>query len=940
MGRPEDMRPSGGDAGLPGMGGAGSARAVGIEPIIRTYSDFDFAKMTPSCGGRGYELSTGLEFFVKPITIPPDSPNERFYPEIMKLYAIEHGSLLHLEGFCESPLTLIYDYHPAGSLHDLLRDQTRLDASRWNNTAKQIVLFGVVEGMWWLHHKRVMHRNLNPSNIILDGNLYPLVGDAGITRVYNRSAAYMAPELLSAAKYKSKIDVWSFGMIAYHVITGTPPFDPSLSFEAIKDAVLSGRLPDIPPDIPSGYDQLIQECLSVDPSSRPTFELILGQFLRDQLLLPNVNREGYHAYRSLIHPMNAEESRVEQLREDAECSDMAAQLEIARSFMRGCGVLMSLKDASRYLVMASELGSPEAQFLYGLLQYRFQKEGAKIVRYIQMAADGGHVNAQILLAKILGDSAQGDHYLQLSLQQKNVVAYLRAGLKVQKVDPVSALKYFKAAADLGSSTAQCLYAVAIHSGNGGVPVDLVEANKYYRMAADQGDLKSACNLAFNLQRGDGCEKDVELANQYYRFAASRGYANAQSNYAYNLMNGLGVERDAAEAMRLYKLAANQGQLSAMYNYGNNLVKGEGVPPDIPTGMELLKVAAERGHLLAQCQYASYLQNYPGVSPDLVQSTRYFKLAADQNNVRAQFNYAVACQKGIGIRTDLQEAAKYFKLAADAGYSFAQNSYAAMLETGSGCPKDVAEANRYYRMAADQGNSNAQVSLAMNLAKGNGIPLNAAECNRYLKLAIEQDNPKAIYQYALHLQKGTGVPADARMANEMFKRAADLGYSIAQFYYGYNLFNGIGIEKNPQEANRYYRLAADQGNANAQCNLACSLLNGIGIEKDLVESSRYYRLSADAGNAVARYNFALHLAGGIGVPENHEEACKYFQKAADQGNLNAMYQLGINYLMGRGVSRSVQQAKKLLKASADGGHSQAKAAMENLAASGDKWVPNH
>jgi serine/threonine protein kinase len=133
------------------------------------YSDFDFARTTPSYGGRGHELSTGLEFFLKPIAILPDSSNDRFFPEVAKLSALEHSSLLYLEGFCELPLTLIYDYHPNGSLHDLLSDQTRVSAARWNNTAKHIVLFGVAEAMWWLHHKRIMHRNLSPTNIILTG---------------------------------------------------------------------------------------------------------------------------------------------------------------------------------------------------------------------------------------------------------------------------------------------------------------------------------------------------------------------------------------------------------------------------------------------------------------------------------------------------------------------------------------------------------------------------------------------------------------------------------------------------------------------------------------------------------------------------------------------------------------------------------------------------
>jgi len=82
-----------------------------------------------------------------------------------------------------------------------------------------IVLHGIADGM---HSQRVMHRNLKPSNVLLDENFWPLIGDVGFAREFFRDPVYMAPELLAGAHDKSEVGVFAYGRIVFYVVIGRP----------------------------------------------------------------------------------------------------------------------------------------------------------------------------------------------------------------------------------------------------------------------------------------------------------------------------------------------------------------------------------------------------------------------------------------------------------------------------------------------------------------------------------------------------------------------------------------------------------------------------------------------------------------------------------------------------------------------------------------------
>jgi serine/threonine protein kinase len=78
----------------------------------------------------------------------------------------------------------------------------------WDATAKSIVAFGIASGLAYLHSNNIVHRNIKPSNILLDSNFYPRISDFVISRVIPRgeeveltmqvgTPLYMAPEMRS-----------------------------------------------------------------------------------------------------------------------------------------------------------------------------------------------------------------------------------------------------------------------------------------------------------------------------------------------------------------------------------------------------------------------------------------------------------------------------------------------------------------------------------------------------------------------------------------------------------------------------------------------------------------------------------------------------------------------------------------------------------------------
>ncbi|MEK6256745.1 MAG: serine/threonine protein kinase [Chloroflexota bacterium] len=122
------------------------------------------------------------------------------------------------------------------------------------------------------HNSGVVHRDLKPGNILLDGQGNYYLTDFGISKdltgeIYESSGigvtgspAYISPEQAKSEEITSIADIYSFGVLLYEMFTGEHPF-PDVGTTAQILHHISDPLPplgEIRPDLPTELDQVIQ----------------------------------------------------------------------------------------------------------------------------------------------------------------------------------------------------------------------------------------------------------------------------------------------------------------------------------------------------------------------------------------------------------------------------------------------------------------------------------------------------------------------------------------------------------------------------------------------------------------------------------------------------------------------------------------------------------
>lgn len=189
-------------------------------------------------------LDNGLTIAVKKLepfeTGSPEAQRKRVKRRIQReleiLAGLKHRHLMSLRAYvCESyRLCLVYDYVPTGSLEDAMK-RAKENELQLGWDARLRIAVGIIKGLQYLHFAltpRMLHYNLKPSNVMLDADFEPRLGDCGLGKVmqgFNGRGAsgYNAPECIpNFSKYTEKSDIFSFGAILGILLTGRDPSDP------------------------------------------------------------------------------------------------------------------------------------------------------------------------------------------------------------------------------------------------------------------------------------------------------------------------------------------------------------------------------------------------------------------------------------------------------------------------------------------------------------------------------------------------------------------------------------------------------------------------------------------------------------------------------------------------------------------------------------------
>ncbi len=230
--------------------------------------------------------------------------NQGIREEASLLAGLSHPNILPL--FCyatrDHSCSLIMELMD-GDLHQLmerLMNNESQDAPFELLEAVDIML-QVAEGMNYLHQNRAVHRDLKSMNILVkynehDRQVYAKVADFGLSKIKELSYTYsnltmdlgttrwMAPELFGdseehnvgasssseSLKYHFKVDVYSFGMVCYEILTGCVPFF-NCKLMDLRKRIKDGLRPDMPEQCPQQLSTLVQACYHPDPKARPSF---------------------------------------------------------------------------------------------------------------------------------------------------------------------------------------------------------------------------------------------------------------------------------------------------------------------------------------------------------------------------------------------------------------------------------------------------------------------------------------------------------------------------------------------------------------------------------------------------------------------------------------------------------------------------------------------
>jgi len=194
------------------------------------------------------------------------------HPNIVRAFDLDREGGLHF---------LVMEYIDGASLQYLVDSRGRPAVERAVNYVAQAAL-----GLQHAHHNGLVHRDVKPSNLMLDWAGTVKLLDLGLARFARTpdnltqsadsktvlgTADYLAPEQARSSSVDGRADIYALGAVAYFMLTGKTPFDGgSVAQKLIRHQTeVPGLVTSLRPDVPEGLAAVVARMLDKDPARRP-----------------------------------------------------------------------------------------------------------------------------------------------------------------------------------------------------------------------------------------------------------------------------------------------------------------------------------------------------------------------------------------------------------------------------------------------------------------------------------------------------------------------------------------------------------------------------------------------------------------------------------------------------------------------------------------------
>ncbi|XP_030641762.1 mitogen-activated protein kinase kinase kinase 13 [Chanos chanos] len=201
--------------------------------------------------------------------------------DIKHLRKLKHPNIIGFKGVCtQAPCyCIIMEYCAQGQLYEVLRAGRKVTPRLLVDWAT-----GIASGMNYLHLHKIIHRDLKSPNVLITQNDTVKISDFGTSKElsdkstkmsFAGTVAWMAPEVIRNEPVSEKVDIWSFGVVLWELLTGEIPYK-DVDSSAIIWGVGSNSLHlPVPSTCPDGFKILMKQTWQGKPRNRPSFRQIL-----------------------------------------------------------------------------------------------------------------------------------------------------------------------------------------------------------------------------------------------------------------------------------------------------------------------------------------------------------------------------------------------------------------------------------------------------------------------------------------------------------------------------------------------------------------------------------------------------------------------------------------------------------------------------------------
>ncbi len=189
------------------------------------------------------------------------------HPNIIKVFDVEHDHGIEY---------LVMEYFPSTNLRDHIRSHGKFHIWEATHVIRQIG-----EALSHTHSADLLHRNIKPTNILLDKNQHVKLTGYGIAKAMSAAQhtatgqligtlKYMSPEQARQLKLDERTDLYSLGIVFYELVTGKNLWDHIPNVKIYGNLQTEDSVPPLnfPPGVPQEIQEIIKDMLQFDPSKR------------------------------------------------------------------------------------------------------------------------------------------------------------------------------------------------------------------------------------------------------------------------------------------------------------------------------------------------------------------------------------------------------------------------------------------------------------------------------------------------------------------------------------------------------------------------------------------------------------------------------------------------------------------------------------------------